>query len=214
MPAPKEFLEGLRERCTKHGIMFIADEVQTGFARTGKMFAIEHSGVEPDFLVCAKSIAGGLPLSAIVGKAELFDSIPDGGMGSTYGGNPVACAAANAVLQLIEDEGLIERAEEIGARVEERWKSLQAGVGKGVFGDVRRVGAMCAVEMVEDGDHQKPNSAVAAAIQSTARNMGLIMLTAGKKAHVIRTHVPLVASNELIDEGLDIFEAATKEVLG
>ncbi|WP_306252946.1 aspartate aminotransferase family protein [Parvularcula sp. IMCC14364] len=212
--APPEFLKGLRDKCTEHGIMFIADEVQTGFARTGKMFATEHSGVEPDFLVCAKSIAGGLPLSAIVGKADLFDSIPDGGMGSTYGGNPVACAAAIAVLDLIEEEGLIERAEAIGAKVEARWREMQAGFGKGIFGDVRRVGAMAAVEMVEDGDPAKPNTAVAGAIQKTARDKGLITLTAGKKANVIRTHVPLITSDALIDEGMDIFEAAAKEVIG
>ncbi len=211
--APKEFLQGLRKICTEHGIMFIADEVQTGFARTGKMFAIEHSGVEPDFLVCAKSIAGGLPLSAIIGKAELFDSIPDGGMGSTYGGNPVACAAALAVLDLIEEDGLIARAEQIGARLEARWKNLQAGIGKDVFGDVRRVGAMAGIEMVVDGDPAKPNAEIAGAIQKVARDKGLIMLTAGKKAHVIRTHVPLVISDELLDEGLDIFEEATREVL-
>ena len=213
VPAPKEFLEGLRQRCTEHGIMFIADEVQTGFARTGKMFAIEHSGVEPDFLVCAKSIAGGLPLSAIVGKADLFDSIPDGGMGSTYGGNPVACAAANAVLDLIEEDGLIERAEEVGAKVEARWTALQQDVAKDIFGDVRRVGAMSAVEIVENGDPSKPNGPMAALIQSTARAKGLITLTAGKKAQVIRTHVPLVASDALIDEGLDIFEEAVREAV-
>jgi 4-aminobutyrate aminotransferase len=213
VPAPKAFLQGLREICDEHGILFIADEVQTGFARTGKMFAIEHSGVEPDFLVCAKSIAGGLPLSAVIGKADLFDSIPAGKMGSTYGGNPVACAAANAVLQLIEDDNLIARAEEIGAKVEERWTKMQNGVAKGVFGDVRRVGAMCAVEIVKDGDPNQPDGDTCGKIQGKAREMGLITLTAGKKAQVIRTHVPLVTSDALLDEGLDIFEAAVTEVL-
>jgi len=213
VPAPKEYLQALRKLCTDHGILFIADEVQTGFARTGSMFAIEQAGVEPDFLVCAKSIAGGLPLSAVIGKADLFDSITGGGMGSTYGGNPVACAAALAVLDVIESEGLIERAEEIGAKVEARWTELAEGVGKGTFGDVRRVGAMCAVEMVHDGDPMKPNTQAAASIQGRARELGLITLTAGKKAQVIRTHVPLVASDALIDEGLDIFAQATQDVL-
>lgn len=213
VPAPKAFLEGLRAICDQHGILFIADEVQTGFARTGTMFAIEQSGVEPDFLVCAKSIAGGFPLSAVIGKADLFDQIAAGGMGSTYGGNPVACAAALAVLDVIEEEGLIARAEEIGARVEARWKELAAGVAKGVFGDVRRVGAMAAVEMVKDGDPMQPNPDAAGKIQARARELGLITLTAGKKAQVIRTHVPLVASDAIIDEGLDIFAQATKDVL-
>ena len=211
--APKAFLEGLRKICDEHGILFIADEVQTGFARTGRMFAIERSGVEPDFLVCAKSIAGGLPLSAVIGKAELFDSIPAGRMGSTYGGNPVACAAALAVLDLIEEDGLIQRAEEIGARLEARWRGMQDGIGKGLFGDVRRVGAMAAVELVKDGDPAQPNGEAAAAIQGKARDKGLIFLTAGKKANVIRTHVPLVASDALIDEGLDLFEEAVRDVV-
>jgi len=213
IPAPVEFLKGLRQLCDEHGILFIADEVQTGFARTGKMFAIEHAGIEPDFLICAKSIAGGFPLSAVVGKAELFDKIAPGGMGSTYGGNPVACAAALAVLDVIEEEGLIERAEQIGAKVEAAWTELAQGVGKGTFGDVRRVGAMAAVEMVQDGDPNKPNGEAAAAIQVRARELGLITLTAGRKAQVIRTHVPLVTPDALVDEGLAIFAQATKDVL-
>lgn len=211
IPAPDEYLRGLREFCTEHGILLIADEVQTGFARTGHMFAIEKSGIEPDFLVCAKSIAGGMPLSAVIGKAELFDQIGPGGMGSTYGGNPVSCAAALAVLDVIEEEGLIERAEHIGAKVEACWKELQAGVAKGVFGDVRRVGAMCAVECVTEGD--EPNGEIAGAIQTKAREHGLIFLTAGKKAHVIRTHVPLTASDAILDEGLGLFVKATEDVL-
>lgn len=211
IPAPDEYLQGLRELCDRHGIMMIADEVQTGFARTGHMFAIEKSGVVPDFLVCAKSIAGGMPLSAVIGKAELFDRIGPGGMGSTYGGNPVACAAALAVLDVIKEEGLIERAEHIGARVEACWKELQAGAAKDIFGDVRRVGAMAAVECVKDG--ADPNGEIAAAIQTKAREHGLIFLTAGRKAHVIRTHVPLTISDDLLDEGLGLFVKATEDVL-
>lgn len=213
VPAPKAFLQGLRALCDEHGIMFVADEVQTGFARTGAMFAIEKADVLPDFLVCAKSIAGGLPLAAVIGKQDLFDQIEPGGMGSTYGGNPVACAAANAVLDVIEEEGLIERAEEIGARLEARWTDMQQGVAKGVFGDVRRVGGMAAIECVKDGDPRQPNGELAAAIQGKCRDAGLVFLTAGKAGQVIRTHVPLVASDALIDEGLDIFEACAKEVL-
>ena len=214
VPAPPEFLRGLKALCERHGIMFVADEVQTGFARTGHMFAIERAGIEPDFLVCAKSIAGGLPLSAVIGKADLFDQIAPGGMGSTYGGNPVACAAALAVLDVIEEEGLIERAEEIGGKVEAAWTELQGGVAKGVFGDVRRVGAMCAVELVQDGDPRRPNTEAAAAIQGKAREMGLVFLTAGRKAQVIRTHVPLTITDAVLDEGLGIFAEATQAVLG
>ncbi len=210
IPAPSEFMQGLRKICDENGILLIADEVQTGFARTGKMFAIEHSGVEPDFLVCAKSIAGGMPLSAVIGRADLFDQIDPGGMGSTYGGNPISCAAALAVLDVIEEEGLIARAEEIGAKLEARWLEMQKGVAKGLFGDVRRVGAMAAVEIVTDGDARKPDGGAAADIQTRSRDNGLIFLTAGKKANVIRTHVPLVASDAIIDEGLDILEAAVK----
>lgn len=214
IPAPDAFLQGLRKICDKYGIMFIADEVQTGFARTGHMFAIERSGVVPDFLVCAKSIAGGMPLSAVIGKADLFDKLPAGSMGSTYGGNPVSCAAGLAVLDVIEEEGLIARAEEIGAKVEARWAELQSGVAKGVFGDIRRVGAMAAVELVKDGDAQQPNMEAAAAIQLKARERGLIFLTAGKAGHVIRTHVPLVIKDNVLDEGLDLFAQATRDVLG
>ncbi len=210
IPAPSEFMQGLRKICDENGILLVADEVQTGFARTGKMFAIEHSGVEPDFLVCAKSIAGGMPLSAVIGRADLFDQIDPGGMGSTYGGNPISCAAALAVLDVIEEEGLIARAEEIGAKLEARWLEMQKGVAKGLFGDVRRVGAMAAVEIVSDGDASKPDGGAAADIQTRSRDNGLIFLTAGKKANVIRTHVPLVASDAIIDEGLDILEAAVK----
>ena len=213
VPAPPEFLRGLKALCERHGILFVADEVQTGFARTGHMFAIERSGVEPDFLVCAKSIAGGLPLSAVIGKAELFDKIAPGGMGSTYGGNPVACAAALAVLDVIEEEGLCARAEEIGAKVEARWTNIQQDFGAGVFGDVRRVGAMCAVELVQDGDPQRPNTDAAAAIQKEARERGLVFLTAGRKAQVIRTHVPLTISDAVLEEGLDLFEEASRAVL-
>ncbi|MEM6650294.1 MAG: 4-aminobutyrate--2-oxoglutarate transaminase [Pseudomonadota bacterium] len=213
VPAPTEYLQGLREICDKHGIMFIADEVQTGFARTGSMFAIEKSGVVPDFLICAKSIAGGLPLSAVIGKAELFDQIEAGGMGSTYGGNPVACAAALAVLDVIEEEGLIERAEIIGAKVEARWRDLQQGMAKGIFGDIRRVGAMAAIELVKDGDPHQPNGEAAGAIQLKARELGLIFLTAGKKGNVLRTHIPLTIKEAILEEGLDLFAKATEEVV-
>ncbi|WP_411818104.1 4-aminobutyrate--2-oxoglutarate transaminase [Hyphococcus sp. DH-69] len=212
-PAPKEFLEGLRAKCDEHGILLIADEIQSGMGRTGKYFAFENAGVEPDFICIAKSIAAGLPLSALTGKAELMDKVVPGSMGSTYGGNPVACAAALAVFDIIEEEGLLKRALEIGEKTEKRWRELQNGVAKGVIGDVRRVGGMCAVEFVKDGDPSKPNGEVAAAILTEARSRGLIMTTAGAYAQCLRSLVPLVVSDELLDEGLDIFAGATEAAL-
>lgn len=212
-PAPKEFLEGLRKECDEHGILLIADEIQSGMGRTGKYFAFEKAGVEPDFLCVAKSIAAGLPLSALVGKAELMDKVVPGSMGSTYGGNPVACAAALAVFEIIEEEGLLKRAEEIGAQTEKRWRELADGVGKNVIGDIRRVGGMCAVEFVKDGDPKQPNGDVAAAIMTEARSRGLIMTTAGAYAQCLRSLVPLVISDEMLNEGLDIFAEATEAAL-
>ncbi len=212
-PAPPDFLKGLRKKCDEHGIMLIADEIQSGMGRTGKYFAFERAGVEPDFLCVAKSIAAGLPLSALTGKADLMDKVLAGSMGSTYGGNPVACAAALAVFQIIEDEGLLQRAEEVGAQTEKRWTELQASVGKNIMGDVRRVGAMCAVEFVKDGDANSPNGDIAAKILLEARARGLIMTTAGAYAQCLRSLVPLVVSDELLNEGLDIFADATEAAL-
>lgn len=212
-PAPPEFLRELRKICDDNGILLIADEIQSGMGRTGKMFAFEHAGVEPDFICIAKSIAAGLPLSALVGKAELMDKIAPGGMGSTYGGNPVACAAALAVLDVIKEEGLLERAEAIGAKIEARWRELQSGVAKKVFGDVRRAGAMVAVELVKDGDPKAPNGEMAGKILAEARDRGLIITTAGAYAQCLRTLAPLVISDALLDEGLDIFAEATEAAL-
>ncbi|MEO1242268.1 MAG: 4-aminobutyrate--2-oxoglutarate transaminase [Pseudomonadota bacterium] len=212
-PAPKAFLEGLRKKCDEHGILLIADEIQSGMGRTGKYFAFEKAGVEPDFICVAKSIAAGLPLSALTGKADLMDTVLAGSMGSTYGGNPVACAAALAVFDIIEEEGLLARAEAIGAQTEKRWKELQAGIGKDVIGDVRRVGGMMALEFVKDGDPMQPNGDVAGKILAEARARGLIMTTAGAYAQCLRSLVPLVISDEMLDEGLDIFADATEAVL-
>ena len=212
-PAPPEFLKALRAKCDEHGILLIADEIQSGMGRTGKYFAFDHAGVEPDFICVAKSIAAGLPLSALTGKADLMDKVVPGSMGSTYGGNPVACAAAQAVFEIIEEEGLLARAEEIGAKTEARWRELQNGVAKDVMGDVRRVGGMCAVEFVKDGDASQPNGDAAAKILVEARSRGLILTSAGAYAQCLRSLVPLVVSDELLDEGLDIFADATEAVL-
>ena len=212
-PAPKEFLQGLRKICDDNSILLIADEIQSGMGRTGKMFAFEHSGVEPDLICIAKSIAAGLPISALTGKAELMDKIAPGGMGSTYGGNPVGCAAALAVLDIIEQEGLLQRAVDIGATIEKRWSELQSGVAKDVFGDIRCVGGMTAVELVHDGDPSKPNNDLAGKILLEARERGLIMTTAGAYAQCLRSLVPLVISDELLSEGLDIFAEATEAAI-
>ncbi len=211
--APAAFLQHLRKLADQNGILLIADEIQSGMGRTGKMFAFEHAGVEPDLLCVAKSIAAGLPLSALVGKAELMDKIAAGGMGSTYGGNPVACAAALAVLDVFEEENLLARATTIGARVAESWRSLQKGVAKGRFGDVRQIGGMIAVECVKDGDPSKPDGDLAGKIQVAARDRGLIMTTAGSYAQCLRCLVPLTISDALLDEGLTIFADATKAAI-
>lgn len=211
--APAEFLQHLRKVADQNGMLLIADEIQSGMGRTGKMFAFEHAGVEPDLLCVAKSIAAGLPLSALIGKAELMDKIAPGGMGSTYGGNPVACAAALAVLEIFEEEKLLERANAIGGKVARSWRSLQAGVAKGHFGDVRQIGGMIAVECVKDGDGSKPNGDLAGKIQAEARDRGLIMTTAGAYAQCLRCLVPLTISDSQLDEGLQIFAEATKAAI-
>ena len=207
--APAEFLQHLRALADQHGMLLIADEIQSGMGRTGKMFAFEHANVEPDLLCVAKSIAAGLPLSALIGKADLMDKIATGGMGSTYGGNPVACAAALAVLDVFEEEGLLGRAYEIGDKVAASWRSLQTGVAKGHFGDIRQIGAMVAVECVKEGDPLKPNGDLAGKIQIEARDRGLILTTAGAYAQCLRCLVPLTISDRLLDEGLALFAEAT-----
>ncbi|MEO0399477.1 MAG: 4-aminobutyrate--2-oxoglutarate transaminase [Pseudomonadota bacterium] len=208
--APPAFLKGLRALCDEHGILLIADEIQSGMGRTGKMFAFEHSGVEPDMVCIAKSLAAGLPLSALTGKAELLDQIAPGGMGSTYGGNPVACAAALAVLDIMEEENLLARADIIGETVAARWRALQSEPGGEVIGDVRQVGGMIAVEFVKNGDPRQPDSAMAAKIMTEARDLGLIILTAGSQAQCLRCLVPLTISDALLGEGLDLFDAAAR----
>ena len=211
--APPAFLKALRAKCDEHGILLIADEVQSGMGRTGKMFAFEHSGVEPDMVCIAKSIAAGLPLSALTGKAALLDKIAPGGMGSTYGGNPVACAAALAVFDIFEEEGLLDRANAIGERVASRWRALQTGIARGRIGDVRQIGGMIAVEFVKEGESPAPDPGLASAIQNEARDRGLIIAVAGAYAQCLRSLVPLTISDALLDEGLDMFEEATRAAL-
>ena len=210
-PAPAEFLQGLRKICDDHGIFLIADEVQTGFARTGAMFAMEHSGVEPDFLCVAKSIAAGLPLSAVIGRADVIDKVSPGAMGSTYGGNPVAVAAALAVLDVMEEEGLVERAKEIGARAEQAFLTLKDALPNRIS-DVRRLGGMVAMEFSHDGDMTRPDGETAMAIVGEARNRGVITTTAGSNAQCVRTLIPLTVQDAVLDEGLAILSDAVRAV--
>ncbi|MFI5274672.1 MAG: 4-aminobutyrate--2-oxoglutarate transaminase, partial [Ktedonobacterales bacterium] len=203
---PAEFLPLLREICTRHGILLIADEVQTGFGRTGRMFATEHSGIEPDLMLLAKSLAGGLPLAAVVGRAEIMDAPLPGGLGGTYGGNPVACAAALAVLDIFEREQLVERANTLGGMALERMREWQRRFA--LVGDVRGQGAMVAIELVRDRALRTPAAAEAAQLLAEARARGLILIKAGLYDNVIRLLMPLVTTEAEMAEGLDILEAA------
>jgi 4-aminobutyrate aminotransferase/(S)-3-amino-2-methylpropionate transaminase len=208
---PADFLPTLREICSRHGIIMIADEIQTGFGRTGKLFAIEHSGVEPDLLLLAKSLAGGMPLAAVVGRAEVMDAPSPGGLGGTYGGNPVACAAALAVLDIFEREGLVERAQKLGATALARMRAWQKT--RPIIGDVRGLGAMVAMELVRDGDKQTPASAEAAALLAEARHRGLLLIKAGLYDNVIRLLMPLVTTDDEMDRALGILETALDAVI-
>ncbi len=211
VPAPNEFLQGLRTICDREGILLIVDEVQTGFGRTGRMFAIEHSGVEPDLMTLAKSIAAGLPLSAVVGKAEIMDCLWDGAIGGTYVGNPVALAAAVAVLDVFEDEGLVERAQQIGETIRARmlaWQDRFAAIG-----DVRGLGAMLAIEYVEDRVTKEPASAIATRVAEEALARGLLLLKAGVHSNCNRVLCPLVITDAELDEALGVWEESLEAVL-
>lgn len=202
--APAGFLRKVREICDREGIVMIADEVQTGFGRTGQMFAIEHSGVEPDIIVLAKSLSAGMPLGAVVGKAEIMDAPGVGGIGGTFGGNPVACRAALAVLDLFERDKLVDRAQHIGQRVFERFHSMQERYP--LIGEVRGLGAMVAMELVKDRVTKEPASEETAEIIHRCHDAGLIIIKAGLYDNVIRVLVPLVVTDDQLREGLDILE--------
>jgi 4-aminobutyrate aminotransferase / (S)-3-amino-2-methylpropionate transaminase / 5-aminovalerate transaminase len=211
LPAPTAFLEGLRAICDEYGICLIADEVQTGFARTGKLFAIEHSGVEPDLITLAKSIAGGLPLSGVLGKAEILDAAHDGAVGGTFVGNPVAQAAALAVLDVIDEEGLNERAVQIGDVIRSRMLSWQERFP--AIGDVRGIGAMLAIELVEDRATKQPAPKLVQAVLDAALQRGLLLLKAGVYGNAIRVLCPLVVTDAELDEALAAWEDALAAAL-
>jgi len=206
--APFEFLVELRKLCDRHGILLIADEIQTGFARTGRMFAIEHSGVVPDMITVAKSVAGGFPLSGVIGKAEVMDAVAPGGLGGTYGGNPVACAAGLAVLDVIEEEGLLQRSRDIGKRLTDRLQGLAGRMTARCIGEVRGLGAMVAVEIVSPADGRTPDPDLTKALTAKCLENGLIVLSCGIYGNVVRILVPLTAADAVIDEGLDILEGS------
>ncbi|WP_456237733.1 4-aminobutyrate--2-oxoglutarate transaminase [Nocardioides sambongensis] len=202
VPAPG-FLAAMAAWCRDHGVVFVADEVQTGVARTGALFACEHEEVMPDLIVTAKGLAGGMPLSAVTGRAEVMDAPHTGGLGGTYGGNPVACAAALAVLDAVEEDGLVERARAIEATMVPRLRALQQGDAR--VGDVRGRGAMIAVELVRPGTTE-PDAALTAQVAAAAHAEGLIVLTCGTWGNVLRFLPPLSIPDHLLDEGLDILE--------
>jgi 4-aminobutyrate aminotransferase/(S)-3-amino-2-methylpropionate transaminase len=210
VPAPFDFLRALRQLTERHGILLIADEIQTGFGRTGKFFAIEHSGVTPDLVTVAKSLAAGFPLSAVVGRAEVMDAPAPGGLGGTYAGNPVACAAGVAVMDVMRDERLPERAARIGSVIEERMRTWAAE--HELVGDVRVMGAMAGIELVRDRKSKTPADTETARILALARERGLLLLRSGMHHNVIRTLMPLTIPDEQLMEGLDILGSALAEV--
>jgi 4-aminobutyrate aminotransferase/(S)-3-amino-2-methylpropionate transaminase len=204
--ASPEFLQTLRRLCDTHGILLIADEIQTGFARTGAMFAVEHAGIEPDLMTVAKAMAGGFPISGVIGKASIMDAASPGGLGGTYGGSPLGCAAGLAVLETIERESLCQRAVEIGDKIVRRCEALRQS-DRGI-GEVRTLGAMTAVELVVDGDSAVPDPARTSALVAEARKRGLLLLSCGIRGNVIRFLAPLTIPMEQLAEGLDLFADA------
>jgi 4-aminobutyrate aminotransferase / (S)-3-amino-2-methylpropionate transaminase / 5-aminovalerate transaminase len=206
MVAPPGFLKALKQLAEKHGILFVADEIQSGFCRTGRMFAVEHDGVEPDLMIIAKSMGAGMPISGVVGRAEIMDAPPSGTLGGTYSGNPVACAAALAVLDLFEQGDYATRSRQIGKAVMDRFLKLQKQYP--IIGDVRGLGGMVAMELVKDPVTKEPDTHAASDILVAAHHRGLVLIKAGMYDNVLRVLVPLCVTDEQLQEGLDRFEAA------
>jgi 4-aminobutyrate aminotransferase / (S)-3-amino-2-methylpropionate transaminase / 5-aminovalerate transaminase len=206
--APKELMVRLRKLCDEHGILLIADEIQSGFGRTGKWFAMEHYGVEPDLITVAKSLAGGFPLAGVIGRAAIMDAPDPGGIGGTYAGNPVACAAALGVFDAFESEDLMGMANRQGEMILKRLNSIKAKKKGMPIGDVRGLGAMCAFELVTEHGGSKPDAGGAKALAAKCLERGLLILTCGVYADTVRVLTPLTASEMIITEGLDILEAA------
>ena len=207
---PAGYLTALAAFCRRHGILVIADEVQTGFGRTGRLFACEHDGLEPDLLVTAKSLAAGLPLAAVVGRAELMDAPGIGGLGGTYGGNPLACAAALAVMDLFASGELVARSEAIGARIEARARQWARELS--IVGDVRRQGAMVGIELVRDRETREPAKAETDELIRLACERGVLLISAGTFGNVVRFLAPLVTSDDELDEGLDVLSRCLADI--
>lgn len=211
--APPKFLQALRAVTEKHGIVLVVDEIQTGFARTGRMLAIEHAGIEPDLVTMAKSLGGGFPLSAVTGKADIMDAPVPGGLGGTYAGSPIACAASHAVIDAIEEEGLCERAVKIGELMRSRLEAMRNTNDLGpVIGDIRGLGAMVAMELVQEGDASKPAPQLTKDLVARCAEKGLIILSCGVRGNVIRFLAPLTASDAVIDEGMGILKESLREL--
>ena len=208
--APTELMVALRKICDQHGILLISDEVQAGFARTGKMFGIEHTGVEPDLIAIAKSLAGGFPLSGVIGKAAVMDSAEPGGLGGTYGGNPVACAAALAVLDVMAEEKLLDRANSIGTRIKAKLEKMARQNDLMPMAAVRGPGAMIGFEIVKERGGFDPDPEATKLLTTKALELGLIVLSCGVYGNVIRILVPLTASDKVIDKGMNLLEQAMK----
>jgi 4-aminobutyrate aminotransferase/(S)-3-amino-2-methylpropionate transaminase len=211
IPFPDSCMRRLREFCDEQGILLISDEIQTGFGRTGKMFAVEHSGVVPDLVTTAKSLGGGLPIAGVTGRAEIMDSVHVGGLGTTYGGNPLACAAALAVIQAFEENDLLARSEVIGERTRAAMREMQER-HPDFIGDVRGRGAMLAMELVKDGESKTPDKERTGEIVDAALQEGLLLLTAGQYSNAIRVLMPLSITDEELEEGLSIMGRAVDSV--
>jgi 4-aminobutyrate aminotransferase / (S)-3-amino-2-methylpropionate transaminase / 5-aminovalerate transaminase len=201
VPAPPEFLHALRRITEDHGIVFIADEIQSGFGRTGKFFAVEHSGVAPDLITIAKSMAGGIPLAGVIGRADLMDAPAPGGLGGTFAGNPLACAAGLAVLDIFEQEKILDRAQQAGEQLQSRLRAMQADLP--VIGEVRGLGPMAAIELVRDPHTREPAPEVTDRVVTLARERGVLLIKAGLHGNVVRILAPLVIDDALLDHALD-----------
>lgn len=211
-PAPPGFLKKLREICDTHGIIMIADEIQTGFGRTGRLFAVEHAGIEPDIVTVAKSLAGGFPLSGVIGKSDIMDSVDPGGLGGTYAGSPLGCAAGLAVLDIVEEEQLCEKAVAIGEQIRRWAEQVQADTD--CIGDIRITGAMCAIEIVVDDDADHPDAELTKAIAAEATRQGVVLLTCGVRGNVIRFLPPLTIGESLLGEALDALGGIIRDLAG
>lgn len=207
----KTFVQGVKRICEKHGILFIADEIQTGFGRTGKMFAVEHFDVVPDIMTMSKSIAAGLPISAVTGRAEIMDAAAPGEIGGTYGGSPLGCVAGLKVIEMLEEENLIDRANVIGEKIVSRFNSLKETLD--VIGDVRGLGAMCAVELVKDSQTKEPNKELTVRLVQECNSRGVIVLSAGLYGNVLRFLSPLVITDDQLGEALDVIEEVLKQLV-